>query len=126
VAPTALDVVLQWATSPEASVYGVVGRGQDVDRCASGYGFYLMSGWIGPSASLRSTMTTPWIGLMQRTTVSAAPNGSLVDLHTRLIDFTNAVGNFGNPKDVLDALHTVSTACVPLNVLGAPACPSRP
>jgi DNA-binding CsgD family transcriptional regulator len=84
-----------------------------------------MSGWIDPSASLRSTMTTPWIGLMQRTAVSTAPNGSLVDLHTRLIDFTNAVGNFGNPKDVLDALHTVSTACVPLNVLGAARLPIK-
>lgn len=70
-------------------------------------------------------MTTPWIGLMQRTAVSTAPDGSLVDLHTRLIDFTNAVGNFGNPKDVLDALQTVSTACVPLNVLGAARLPVK-
>jgi len=121
---SALNVVYN-GRRRKASVYGVVGLGREVDCCPSGYGFYLMSGWIDPSASLRSTMTTPRIGLMQRTAVSTAPNGSLVDLHTRLIDFSNAVGNFGNPKDVLDALHTVSTACVPLNVLGAARLPIK-
>jgi hypothetical protein len=56
---------------------------------------------------------------MQRTAVSTALNGGLVDLHTRLIDFTNTVGSLNNPKEVLDALHAVSTTSLPLNLLGA-------
>jgi hypothetical protein len=56
---------------------------------------------------------------MQRTAVSTALNGGLVDLHTRLIGFTNTVGSLNNPKEVLDALHAVSTTSLPLNLLGA-------
>src|SRR5262245_46516882 len=78
-----------------------------------------MSGAIDPSASLWRVMTTAWNGSMQRTAVSTAPNGELVDLHARLIDFTNTVGSLSNPKEVLDALHVVSTTSLPLNVLGA-------
>src|SRR5262245_23760709 len=62
---------------------------------------------------------------MQRTAVSAAPSGSLVDLHTRLIDFTNTVGDLGKAKDVLDALDSVSTTCLPLKVLGAARLPVK-
>jgi DNA-binding CsgD family transcriptional regulator len=41
------------------------------------------------------------------------------DLHTRLAEFANGVGELKKPDDVLNALHVVSTTGLPLNVLGA-------
>jgi DNA-binding CsgD family transcriptional regulator len=83
-----------------------------------------MLGGIDPSASLHRTKTK-LERLMQRSAVSTAPNGAFVDLHTRLIDFANTTGDLPNPKDVIDGLHAVSTACLPLNVLGAARLPVK-
>ena len=57
--------------------------------------------------------------------LQTAPNGTLFELHTRLIDFTNSVGDLCSPNDVLNALHAVSTASLPLNVLGATRLPVK-
>jgi DNA-binding CsgD family transcriptional regulator len=56
---------------------------------------------------------------MPHSTVSAAPKGLLIDINARLVDFTNGIGELRSPKEVLDALNTVSTAGLPLKVLGA-------
>ena len=62
---------------------------------------------------------------MSHPAVSTAPNALLVDLNARLVDFTNTASELGNAKDVLDALHGVSTTSLPLNVLGAARLPVK-
>jgi DNA-binding CsgD family transcriptional regulator len=70
-------------------------------------------------------MQTAWNRLAPRSAGSTAPNGLLVDLNAKLIDYTNSVGDLGSPKDVLEGLHTVSTTGLPLNVLGAARLPVK-
>ena len=47
------------------------------------------------------------------------------DLHGRLADFAHGAGELNRPEDVLNALHTVSTSGLPLNVLGAMRLPVK-
>jgi DNA-binding CsgD family transcriptional regulator len=47
------------------------------------------------------------------------------DLHTRLAEFANGVGELKKPDDVLNALHAVSTTNLPLSVLGAMRLPVK-
>jgi len=47
------------------------------------------------------------------------------DLHMRLAEFASGAAELRRPEDVLNALHAVSTASLPLNVLGAMRLPVK-
>ena len=73
----------------EASVYGIMGPGPQLLRVR-----LRVLPDVGMDCSKRivAPYHDDWNGRMQRTAVSAAPNGLLIDLHARLIEFTDAVG----------------------------------
>jgi hypothetical protein len=62
---------------------------------------------------------------MTHLAVNKALAKSSDDLHGRLADFAHGAGELNRPEDVLNALHTVSTSGLPLNVLGAMRLPVK-
>jgi DNA-binding CsgD family transcriptional regulator len=62
---------------------------------------------------------------MAQLVFNKTPARSPDDLHLRIAEFAYAAGDFHRAEDVLDALHAVSTASLPLNVLGAMRLPVK-
>src|SRR5262245_33089758 len=76
----------------------------------------LEAAWSEHSVCLAPTAGN---GLMTALMIDTATPSSLTDLHTRLGEFANQIGDLKTPGEVLDALHTISMTSLPLRVLGA-------
>ena len=57
--------------------------------------------------------------MISRSLTGAAPVARFADLQARLVDYASRIGELGTPNEALDALHAITTKCLPLRVLGA-------